>query len=118
MLFMNATYTHSKGLMRFDAMRRFVSVLRTLLIQGRPILRAYLILLTLSLLPVVVHLAKLGQLLMSGLIPECGLPSAEPFDGCNFERLVRLLQEVLALPGHESSKIVSSPAHCDGLVVL
>ena len=55
---------------------------------------------------------------MSGLIPECGLPSAEPFDGCNFERLVRLLQEVLALPGHESSKIVSSPAHCDGLVVL
>ena len=88
---MNATYTHSKGLMRFDAMRRFVSVLCTLLIHGRPILRAYLMLLALSLLPVVVHLAKLAQLLMSCLIPECRLPSAEPLDSCNFERLVRLL---------------------------
>jgi hypothetical protein len=75
-------------------------------------------LLALSLLPVVVHLAKLGKLLMSRLIPECCLPSAKPLDGCNFERLVRLLQEVLALPGHQRRKIVSSPAHRDGLVVL
>ena len=118
MLLMNATCTHSKVLMRLDAMRRFVSVLGTLLIHGRPILRAYLILLTLSLLSIVVHLAKLRQLLMSGLIPECSLPGAESFNGSNFERLIRLLQEVLTLPRHERHKIVSSPAHRDGLVVL
>ena len=87
--------------MRFDAMRRFVSVLCALLIHGGPILRAYLVvLLGLNLLAVIVHLTQLTQLLMCGLIPECTLAGAEPLDGGDFEGLIGLLKEILALPGH------------------
>ena len=101
MLFMYATCAYPKCLMRFDTMRRFVSVLCALLIHGGPILRSYLvILLGLNVLAVVVHLAQLAQLLMSGLVPECTLAGAEPLDGGDFEGLVGLLEEVLALPGH------------------
>ena len=81
-------------------MRRFVSVLCALLIHGGPILRAYLVLLGLNVLAVAVHLAQLAQLLMCGLVPECTLAGAEPLDGGDFEGLVGLLKEVLALPGH------------------
>ena len=98
---MHATCAHPKCLMRFDAMRRFVGVLCALLIHGGSILRAYLvILLGLNQLAVVVHLAQLAQLLMRGLVPECTLAGAEPLDGRDFEGLVGLLEEVLALPGH------------------
>lgn len=101
MLFMHATCIHPKCLMRFDAMRRFVGVLCALLIHGGPILRAYLVvLLGLNVLAVVVHLAQLAQLLMCGLVPECTLAGAEPLNGGDFEGLVGLLEEFLALPGH------------------
>ena len=59
-----------------------------------------MILLGLNVLAVVVHLAQLAQLLMSGLVPECTLAGAEPLDSRDFEGLVGLLEEVLALPGH------------------